>query len=107
MKRHHHLVVALAASFALSACASTTKVTPVQPGDNALTCDQIKQEFAKMDGVVAEAEKNQGINARNVATVFLFWPAMVGTWLSADEAKELVDRRRAHLMAIYNGKRCA
>ncbi len=91
---------------ALSACTTTTKVAAVQPGDQAMSCTELKNEFDRLDGVIREAERNQGVNTANVAAVLLFWPAAVGNWLNADEAKDLVDERRAHQMTIYNNKRC-
>lgn len=101
-------VVAAVAALALgvSACATTTKVAVQQPGDEKLTCDQMKAEFAKLDGVVAEASDNKGVNTANVAAVLLFWPAAVGNYMDADKAEKLVEQRRAHLMNIYRSKNC-
>ena len=100
------VALALCASFALSACTTTTKVTPVQPGDANLTCAQLRSEFQNLDRVDAEANRDQGVNGANVAA-FIFFPlAIVGNYLSADEAKDLSRSRRTHLMTIYNDKRC-
>lgn len=99
---------AAVAVFALSsaACTTTQQVSVVQPGDQAMNCDQLRTEFASLDAVEADAQRDQGVNTANVAAVLFFWPAAVGNWMNADEARDLVRERRAHLMNIYNGKNC-
>lgn len=95
-----------AALLLTAACTTTTKVATVQPGDDQMSCEQLKAEFAKLDGVMQEADGNKGVNAANVAAVLLFWPAAVGNYMDADKAQDLVEKRRAHLMTVYNGKGC-
>lgn len=96
----------LSASFALGACTTTTKVTPVQPGDANLTCAQLRTEFQNLDLVDADANRDQGLNSNNVAAAIIFPLAIIGNYMSADEAKDLSRERRTHLMTIYNSKRC-
>lgn len=97
---------ALCASLALGACTTTQRVTPIQPGDTAMSCSQLTREFARLDAVMRDAERDQGVNVANVAAVLFFWPAAVGNYLTAGEARDLVDDRRAHLMEIYDRKGC-
>ena len=97
---------AVAAMFATAACTSTTKVSPTQPGDYKLSCEQLVQEFTKLDEVMDEADDNKGVNTANVAAAVFFWPAAVGNYMDADKAQDLVKERRAHLMEIYKGKSC-
>jgi hypothetical protein len=99
-------ISAVGLAVTVSGCTTTTKVAAVQPGDAAMSCEQLTNEFGRLDTIVREAERNQGVNTANVAAVLLFWPAAVGNWLNADEAKDLVNERRTHLMTIYNNKRC-
>jgi len=101
--------VALVCVFALSttACVTTTKVAIQQPGDEAMTCDTLKGEFAKLDAVTKEGDENKGVNTANVAAVLFFWPAAVGNYMDADKAQNLVEQRRTHLMSIYRNKNCA
>ncbi len=96
----------VAATFAIGACTSTTKVSTVQPTDNKLTCSELEAEFAKLDSVMEEADDNKGVNTANVAAVVLFWPAAVGNYMDADKAQDMVEKRRSHLMTIYNDKGC-
>ena len=93
-------------STALSACTTTEKVAVQQTTDRRLSCSQLETEFAKLDEVMDDAQGDKGVNAANVAAVVLFWPAAVGNYLNADQAEELVEKRRSHLMEIYSEKDC-
>lgn len=92
---------------ALGACVSTTKISSVQPGDHNLTCSQLENEFAGLESVMEEADDNKGVNTANVAAVLFFWPAAVGNYMDADKAQDLVEKRRSHLMNIYEKKGCS
>jgi hypothetical protein len=107
MKLKFAMATMLAGTFLISACTSTTKVAAVQPQDKKLSCDQLEAEFVKLDSIVEEADDNKGVNTANVAAVLLFWPAAVGNYMDADKAQDLVDKRRTHLMSIYDDKGCA
>ncbi|WP_291077097.1 hypothetical protein [Hyphomonas sp.] len=95
------------ALFAAAACTSTTKVSTVQPGDQKLSCAELEREFVNLDEVMNEADDNKGVNTANVAAVVLFWPAAVGNYMDADKAQDLVEKRRTHLMGIYDDKGCS
>jgi len=99
-------VTMAAACLLLAGCATTTKVAVNQPGDNRLSCTEIKAEFAKLDRVQEEADDNKGVNTANVAAVLFFWPAAVGNWMDADKAEKLLQRRRDALMEHYKAKGC-
>jgi hypothetical protein len=90
----------------LSGCVTTTKVATVQPTDMAMSCEELKAEFGKLDAVMEEADGNKGVNAANVAAVLLFPLAAVGNYMDADKAEKLVEKRRTHLMEVYNTKSC-
>lgn len=100
------LCAASAMLLATSACTTTEKVNVMQPGDQAMTCTQLKAEFAKLDTVKADADSDKGVNGANVAAVLLFWPAAAGNYLNARDAENLVNQRRTYLMTIYNEKNC-
>ena len=84
------VVSVLTACVLFTGCATTTKVATQQPGDEAMSCDALKGEFAKLDAVGKEAIDNKGVNTANVAAVLLFWPAAVGNYMDADKAEKLV-----------------
>lgn len=100
------IILAAVAVSMLSACTHTERVSVQQPGDRAMTCAQLKDEFAKLDEIRKDGQSDQGINAANVGAVLFFWPAAVGNYFTARDAMEIADRRREHLMTIYNEKRC-
>jgi hypothetical protein len=101
------LVAVVSVCVLATGCATTTKVATQQPGDEAMSCDTLKGEFAKLDSVSKEANGNKGVNTANVAAVLFFWPAAVGNYMDADKAEKLVQERRLHLMNIYRSKSCS
>jgi len=100
------ITAAIAAAALASACTTTEKVSVMQPGDRAMTCTQLKEEFAKLDAIKRDADSDKGVNGANVAAVILFWPAAAGNYLNARDAQQLVEQRRTHLMSFYNDKQC-
>ena len=103
MKR---VAIALAATVALGACTTTERVSVTQPGDRAMTCTQLRDQFAQLDEIRRDGQSDQGVNAANVGAVLFFWSAAVGNYFSARDAMEIAERRREHLMTIYNEKNC-
>lgn len=105
MKKFLVAVISMAA-LGIGACTTTEKVNVMMPGDQAMTCTQLRAEFVNLDAVKADAESDKGINTANVAAVIFFWPAAAGNYLNARDAENLVNQRRTHLMTFYNEKRC-
>jgi len=100
------ILAAVAAALGASACTTTEKVNVMMPGDRAMTCAQLKEEFAKLDVIKRDADGDKGVNGANVAAVLLFWPAAAGNYLNARDAQQLAEQRRTHLMTFYNEKQC-
>lgn len=100
------IVLALGALSLLGACTHTERVSVVQPGDRMMTCTQLRSEFDKLDEIRRDGQSDQGVNAANVGAVLFFWPAAVGNYFTARDAMEIAERRREHLMQIYNEKNC-
>lgn len=100
------VVAALAAALSTAACTTTEKVSVMMPGDRAMTCTQLKDEFAKLDVIKRDADSDKGVNGANVAAVLLFWPAAAGNYLNARDAQQLAEQRRTHLMTFYDEKQC-
>jgi len=107
MKLRFIAATAVASSIVLAACTTTQKVAVEQPSDFNLSCQQIEGEFVKLDGVMEDASSDKGVNTANVAAVVFFWPAAVGNYMNAGEAEKLVEKRRTHLMGLYEKKGCA
>ncbi len=100
------IAAVMAAALALGACSTTQKVSVMQPGDQAMTCAGLRGEFAKLDEVKAQGERNQGVNGANVAAAVFFPLAIAGNYMNARDAMQLAEQRRTHLMTIYDSKRC-
>lgn len=100
------IAAAIAAALSTAACTTTEKVSVMMPGDRAMTCTQLKDEFAKLDVIKRDADSDKGVNGANVAAVLLFWPAAAGNYLNARDAQQLAEQRRTHLMTFYNSKQC-
>lgn len=96
----------LAGAFMLSACTTSEKVSVMQPGDQAMSCQELEREFANLETIKRDAERDGGVNTANVAAAVFFWPAAAGNYLNAREAQQLVEDRRQHLMGIYDDKSC-
>lgn len=89
----------------LAGCASPTVVQSVKPGDTGLSCGQLQNEFADADKFKKDAEGEKGVTGGNTARL-LFWPAIVGTYMNANEAIAAADNRKVHLSNIMIQKSC-
>ena len=92
-------------AFVIFGCASPTVVQSVKPGDAGLSCPQLQNEFADAEKFRKEAEGEKGVTGGNVARV-LFWPAIVGTYMNANEAIAAADNRKVHLSNLMSQKNC-
>ena len=82
----------LAISTVLLGCASPTVVQSVKPGDAGLTCAQLQNEYSDADRFKKQAGEEKGVTGGNVARL-LFWPAIIGTYMNANEAISAADNR--------------
>lgn len=71
-----------------------------------MTCTGLRTEFTKLEEITKDGQSDQGVNAANVGAVLFFWPAAVGNYFSARDAMQIAERRKEHLMTIYNEKQC-
>ena len=89
----------------LVGCASPTIVQTVKPGDTGLSCAQLQNEFSDAERFKREAEGEKGATGGNAARL-LFWPAIVGTYMNANEAIAAAETRKVHLANLMNQKAC-
>jgi len=89
----------------LVGCASPTVVQSVKPGDTGLSCAQLQNEYSDADRFKKEAEGEKGVTGGNTARL-LFWPAIIGTYMNANEAIAAADNRKVHLANLMNQKNC-
>lgn len=89
----------------MAACASPTVIQSVKPGDTSLSCGQLQNEYSDALRFKKEAESEKGVTGGNVARL-LFWPAIIGTHMNANEAIAAADNRKVHLANVMNQKDC-
>jgi hypothetical protein len=89
----------------LTACASPTVVQTVKPGDIGLTCAQLQNEFSDAERFKKEADAEKGVTGGNVARL-LFWPAIIGTTMNANEAIAAAENRKVHLTNVMMQNKC-
>lgn len=104
-KKMKKLFLVSATAFALFGCASPTVVQTVKPGDGGLSCAQLQNEYADAEKFKKDAEGEKGVTGGNTARL-LFWPAIVGTYMNANEAIAAADNRRVHLANLMTQKNC-
>ena len=94
------------ATLGVASCAKPTVVDVVMPGDENLNCGQLQNAYAEANRLKAEASSEKGWTGENVARGLLFWPAIVGTNMNANEAINAADSRKVHLANIMRAKGC-
>lgn len=99
------LYMPLVAAALLSACASPTVVQTMKPGDTGLSCSQLQNEYSDADRYKKEAEGEKGVTGGNTARL-LFWPAIVGTYMNANEAIAAAENRKVHLANLMVQQKC-
>ena len=99
-------IVFLSVCIAMTACATPSVVEVVMPGDEELSCGQLKNAYAETKRFKEEAEAEKGVTGGNVARL-LFWPAIIGTYMNSNEAIQAADSRKVHLMNIMRNKKCS
>jgi hypothetical protein len=98
------LTILMATILFISGCATSPKVKVIQPGDNNLTREQLKEEISRLDRADSEVDSKKGVTGTNVAAALFFWPGLLYTHMDASEATRLIEQRRSHLMNLYNQK---
>ena len=103
MKNTYLFLLVVAAS--LIGCASPTVVQSMKPGDAGLSCAQLQNEYSDADRFKKEAEGEKGVTGGNAARL-LFWPAIIGTYMNANEAIAAAESRKVNLANLMNQKSC-
>jgi hypothetical protein len=101
------LISCLSVATFLKGCATPHVVSAVDARDNTFSCNRLLFEMNEADRFRSEAQREKGVTGTNVAAVLFFWPAMIGTYANANEAIAAADTRKAHLLNLYNQKKCS
>lgn len=105
MKKLALTAIVIAAGM-LQGCATSEKIQSVKMGDDKLTCEQLQEEFGKLDQAQADIESKKGVTGTNVASALLWLPGLAYTYYDAGEASKLIYERRSHLTIVANKKQC-
>ena len=90
----------------LVGCATPTVTQSMKPGDDELTCGQLKNEYSEANRFIEEAEKEKGFSGGNIVRGLFFWPSILGTYSNANEAIAAAQTRKVNLINIMRNKKC-
>ena len=90
----------------LTACATPEVIDAKQMGDDKLSCRQLAAEIQEASEFERKAQKEKGVTGTNVAAAVIFWPAIIGTYVNANEAIKAAKERKEHLVALSTKKGC-
>ena len=106
MKNVLGILVLVLGLILLGSCAKPTVVTVVMPGDEGLSCSQLKNEVAETQRFKREAESVKGGTGGNITRGIFFWPAIIQSYSNANEAIAAANNRKVHIFNIMRGKNC-
>jgi len=90
----------------LISCAKPTVVNVTLPNDNKLDCDKLEKGVDDAQEFRARALSVTGNTPQNQARAYLFWPALMMTYLNASEAIMAANERTVHLINIMHENDC-
>ena len=106
MKKFIAVIIFSSSLILLGSCAKPTVVTVVMPGDEGLSCSQLKNEVAETQRFKREAESVKGGTGGNITRGIFFWPAIIQSYSNANEAIAAANNRKVHLFNIMRQKDC-
>ena len=90
----------------LTSCAKPTVVNVTLPNDNKLNCEKLENAVADAQEFRRKAIAVTGNTGKNQAAAWLFWPALMMTYVNAHEAIMAANERSVHLINIMQDKNC-
>mgnify|MGYP000415651616 CR=1 FL=1 len=106
MKKLLAVIIFSSSLILLGSCAKPTVVTVVMPGDEGLSCSQLKNEVSETQRFKREAEDVKGGTGGNITRGIFFWPAIIQSYSNANEAIAAANSRKVHLFNIMNDRKC-
>ena len=98
---------ALGISFVLLiSCAKPTVVNITLPNDDKLNCEKLENAVTDAQEFRRKAMAVTGNTGKNQAAAWLFWPALMMTYVNASEAIVAANERSVHLINIMQDKNC-
>ena len=90
----------------LNSCAKPTVVNITLPTDDKLNCEKLENGIADAQEFRRKAIAVTGNTGKNQAAAWLFWPALMMTYVNAHEAIVAANERSVHLINIMQDKNC-
>ena len=90
----------------LISCAKPTVVNIVLPNDDKLNCEKLENGVTDAQEFRRKAIAVTGNTGKNQAAAWLFWPALMMTYVNAHEAIVAANERSVHLINIMQDKNC-
>jgi hypothetical protein len=90
--------------------AGCTNLQPVQPGDEALSCRDLTEQFAESQRMREEAIEDRARAGLDPARARFMWPSLLGvdrrSVAEIEHARAAAEARSAHLAKLLRDKRC-
>lgn len=99
--------VLLLMMFFMASCAKPHVVDIVQPYDEELNCAALKNEIAKLDKFIEDAEAEKGVTGGNAGRLLVFPIGIWATYENANEAISAANQREVYLRGIMVRKECS
>ena len=90
----------------LTSCAKPTVVNIALPTDDKLNCKKLENGVTDAQEFRRKAIAVTGNTGKNQAAAWLFWPALMMTYVKAHEAIMAANERSVHLINIMQDKNC-
>ena len=90
----------------LNSCAKPTVVNVVLPKDKSLNCKQLETSITDAQKFRRKAIAVTGNTPQNQARGFLFWPALMVTYVNAHEAIVAANERSVNLINLMLDNNC-
>ena len=90
----------------LNSCAKPTVVNITLPTDDKLNCEKLENGITDAQEFRRKAIAVTGNTGKNQAAAWLFWPALMMTYVNAHEAIVAANERSVHLINIMQDKNC-
>lgn len=100
------LICCLISAIVLAGCATPQVVSVRQPGDDKLSCAQIKDQFAAAEKFEKDARSERGVTGTNVAAALFFLPGLIATYMNTEDAMKAARDRQDVLARLHSSKGC-
>ncbi len=99
-------ISALIVATTLAGCATPKVVDVRQPGDDQLTCAQIKDQFQAATKYEKDARSERGVTGTNAAAALFFLPGLLATYMNTEDAIKAARDRQDLLARMSTSKGC-